>query len=145
MATNQGFGERLGARLREMGYWPEGRELPDYGRFGLDFHHTPASVYRWLKGEVPRVDTFLKLAADVECQAQYLLTGITVPHPTPGMRISDYIGVLQKDLKAPTKKAAKAKHKTGSGYYVKYALTWLACGPRQWRSPCLQPQFAVAA
>lgn len=145
MATNQGFGERLGARLREMGYWPEGRELPDYGRFGLDFHHTPASVYRWLKGEVPRVATFLKLAADVDRQAHYLLTGTTVPNPTAGMTIPDYIGVLQKDLNARTKKTPKAKRRSRSGYYVKFMLAWLAWSPRPWRNPCLQPQVALAA
>lgn len=144
MPTNQGFGERLGARLREMGYWPDGRELPDYGRFGLDFHYTPSAVYRWLKGEVPRVATFLKLAADVDRQAQYLLTGMPVTNPTPGMAIPNYIGLLQKDLKPRTKKAAKAKRRTGSGYYVKYALAWLPWTPSPWRSPCLHPQFAVA-
>lgn len=109
---NLGFARRLAERLRQMGYWPEGRPLPNYTKFGVDHGFVPSAVYRWLHGEIPRADTFYQLCIKTQEQAHWYLLGRRVPEPTPGMSIPDYLSLLQKDLRARAKQEqAKARRR----------------------------------
>ena len=75
MATNEGFGRRLEERLRALGYWDRARRKPKVYDFALKHQYAPSAVYRWLKGEVPRGLTLLRLAADVDASLDSLLAG----------------------------------------------------------------------
>lgn len=111
MASNPAFGKRLGERLREMGYWPAGRERPDVYKFALKFGYSPSAVYRWLEGEVPRAETLLRVCRDVQRQAHYLLLGGAPLDAAPGMTAMD-----RASLKADAKKAkVKAAKPIGGG------------------------------
>lgn len=81
MASNPAFGTRLRERLREMGYWLPERNEPDVYRFAADARLSPSAVYRWLKGEVPRAEMFLKLCRDVQRPPDYMLTGAGLAEP----------------------------------------------------------------
>lgn len=97
MASNPAFGTRLRERLREMNHWLKDREEPDVYQFALKYGHPPSAVYRWLKGEVPRAETFLKLCQDVQRPHHYMLTGSGAADAAPS------------SAHAPATKVTKAK------------------------------------
>jgi hypothetical protein len=76
MAKTLGLHERVGQALRSAGYWPDGRERPDYARFGIEHGFHPNAIYRWWQGETPRGVSLLKFAAALKVSPDWLL-GVT--------------------------------------------------------------------
>lgn len=74
MATFPGLGDRIAQRLTALGYVRQGR--PDIARFIREYGYDPRSFYPWANNNrVPRFETLIKLAADLETSPAWLLLG----------------------------------------------------------------------
>src|SRR2546430_17579695 len=63
MSRFPGVGQRVGQRLRALGYWKHGR--PDVGRFCSEKDYRPQYVYAWLGDRIPTSDNLARLARDL--------------------------------------------------------------------------------
>lgn len=69
-----GIGQRIGQRLRVLGYWKNGR--PDVGRFARERGYLSQSLYLWLKdAAAPSLDNLRRLAGDLAVSAEWLTFG----------------------------------------------------------------------
>jgi PAS domain S-box-containing protein len=69
-----GIGQRIGQRLRVLGYWKNGR--PDIGRFARERGYLSQSLYLWLKdAAAPNLDNLRRLAGDLGVSAEWLTFG----------------------------------------------------------------------
>ena len=70
---NAGFGDRLKARLRALGYWKNDR--PDTPRFALERGYRPQYVYAWLRDRIPDYENLIRLARDLNVTPDWLRFG----------------------------------------------------------------------
>lgn len=73
MAKWTGVGERIAARLKELGYWKNGR--PDVMRFGVEKGYPVTYLYKWLKDATPDRDNLTKLGVDLAVAPAWILFG----------------------------------------------------------------------
>lgn len=70
---NGGFGDRVKARLRALGYWKNDR--PDTPRFALERGYRPQYVYAWLRDRIPDYENLIRLARDLSVTPDWLRFG----------------------------------------------------------------------
>lgn len=129
MAKTPGLGERIGAALKRLGYWPDGRERPEYARFGLEHGFHPTDVYRWWQGETPRGASLLKFAAALKVSPDWLL-GVTRSR-TGGKRT--FAGLLAAAM------VLGSSGTIGDVLQVPSAMPLIGKRRWWWRATCLQP------
>ncbi len=71
--NKKALAQRMRTSLRHLGYWKGDR--PDVGRFCRERGYLPQSVYSWLRGVEPKHESLRRLAADLECTIEWLVSG----------------------------------------------------------------------
>ena len=73
MSRFPGVGQRVGQRLRALGYWRNGR--PDVARFCSEKDYRPQYVYAWLGDRIPAYDNLTRLAHDLDVAPEWVMFG----------------------------------------------------------------------
>jgi hypothetical protein len=129
MGKPLGFGDRVRAQLRLLGYWKNGK--PDINRFSVEHGYIPSYVYRWAKGEVPRGVALLRFARDLHASPESLL-GL---EPALTRRQHVHHPIAGGSGEAGTVSVVELAEKITP--YLTFR-DWLAT----WWAPPLQPQWA---
>lgn len=80
-----GFGERLGEKMKEAGYWKH--ERLDVIRFSVEHGYPTSYPYRWLEGQLPGHNYITRLARDLNTSPGWLAFGDQEsPRSTPPRR-----------------------------------------------------------
>ena len=74
MRAYQDVGKRIRERLLELGYARVDGQ-PDVQRFCWDFRYDRTLVYAWLAEKATPFKDLIRLTRDLECSAEWLLTG----------------------------------------------------------------------
>jgi PAS domain S-box-containing protein len=101
-----GVGDRIAARLIELGFSKAGR--PDVARFCAEKGYRPQYVYAWLAGRTPSFENLGRLAADLGLSRGWLAVGEEAP-----LAIAQEAGLVQRRGRAPVGATAERPRRGG--------------------------------